>query len=54
MATESLLKNECLDINMRDHWGRFALHVAARSASSNLVEYFLENGSRASAIDHRN
>ena len=53
MATKLLLENQCLDINMRDRWGRLALHVAAESASSKLVEYLLESGSRASAIDLR-
>lgn len=47
------LENQCLNINMRNHRGRLALHVAAEFASSKLVEYLLENGSRASAIDLR-
>lgn len=53
MATELLLENQCLDINTRDHWGGLALHVAAESARSKLVDYLLEKGSQANAIDLR-
>ena len=52
-ATKLLLEDRYLDINVRDHQGRLALHIAAQSASSKLVEYLLENGSRASARDLR-
>ena len=51
MATELLLGKRCLDINTRDCRGRLALHVAAESAGSKLVEYLLDNGSRANAMD---
>ena len=51
IATEPLLGNQYLDINTRDCRGRLALHVAAKSAGPKLVEYLLDNGSRATAID---
>ena len=51
MATELLLGHQHLDINTRDCRGRLALHVAAKSAGSKLVEYLLDNGSRANAVD---
>lgn len=51
MGTKLLLENQCLDINTRDYRGRLTLHVAAQSASSKLVGYLLDNGSRATAIN---
>lgn len=53
VAMELLLQSQCLDINTRDRWGRLALHVAAESARSKLVDYLLESGSQANAKDLR-
>lgn len=53
MAMELLLESQRLDINIRDRWGRLALHVAAEFARSKLVDYLLENGSQANALDLR-